>query len=119
MSNFNWYSAFVPFRKCLVLMLFLLPCLYGKTQKNITLEQSNTAVQYGYALKANVEIAGKKNKSNWRIGLSLGTGAYLGENWLYPSLHTDFMLYGGGIGSRRPGDRKAPAVSLECLIAYT
>jgi hypothetical protein len=102
-----------------VLALCVQAWVAGSAQKNSSFEHSATAVQYGYALKASLEIGRKKNSTNWRLGVSLGTGAYLGANWLYPSLHTDFMLYHGGIGSARPGNKKAPGVSVECLIAYT
>lgn len=107
----------------LLTRLVLLPAAFAWTcfsygQQNIELYHSSSAVQYGYALKAQAEIGGK-NWLTWRIGLSAGAGGFLGENWCYPSFHTDIMLYNGGIGSKKPGDRQDHGISIELLVAYT
>jgi hypothetical protein len=97
--------------------LFLISCLYA--QVNAEYKSSASAVQYGYSIKAIAEFGtGKGNLFIWRLGLSGGIGAFLGQNWIYPSAHTDLMFYQGGLGSKWPG-YKRKQLDIELNLSYS
>ena len=106
-------------KRFLLLLLSANLVMFSKAQKDIVTVHSSSGTQYGYALKMQAEIGGKKNWLNFRIGISAGAGAFLGENWCYPSFHTEVMLYNGGIGSKKPGDKSDHGVGFEFLVSYT
>jgi hypothetical protein len=77
-------------------------------------------VQYGYSIKLITEFRGRRDEwCSFRLGLSGGIGAYTGNNWFYPSLNVDLMLYHGGIGSSRPGCTDCNGIDVEAIISYT
>jgi hypothetical protein len=55
---------------------------------------------------------------HWRAGVSAGIGAFIGNEWCYPSLHMDFMVYHGGIGSKWPGVKKCSYLDVETSFSY-
>lgn len=106
---------------CLQKFILLIGCLSFQNilaQKNARYFSSTTAVQYGYAVKITADISSVESFS-FRIGLSGGIGAFLGNNWLYPSLNGDIMLYHGGLGSNHPGKKKGNGLSVESVLSYT
>jgi hypothetical protein len=90
-----------------------------QAQNSQTFYSNKTGAQYGYSLKGLIEIGHRKKSVHWRLGLSGGIGAFLGNEWLYPSLNTDLMLYRGGIGSKYPGSNVGSGIEFEWIISYT
>jgi len=89
-------------------------------QENPTFTSSSSAVQYGYSIKLITEFRGRRDEwLSFRLGVSGGIGAYTGNNWFYPSLNVDLMLYHGGIGSSRPGIKEKNFIDIEGVISYT
>ena len=101
--------------------LWLASSIQNCFAQDVKFNQKNSAVQIGYAIKAQAEFGTRKgNIFHWRLGVSGGIGAFAGENWFYPTLHTDFMLYHGGVGSKWPGVKTARSyLDVEANIAYT
>lgn len=85
-------------------------------QKNAIFFNSKNAVQYGYGLKFTADIS-KLEGLSFRLGVTGGLGAYWGDNWLYPTLNSDLMLFRGGLGSARPGD-KSRLLDVEAIVSY-
>ena len=85
-------------------------------QQNTKIVSSRTAIQYGYGLKFTADIS-RIEKLSFRLGITSGLGAFWGGNWLYPSLNGDFMIFRGGLGSARPGD-KSRFIDYEGIISY-
>ncbi|MEO5681606.1 MAG: hypothetical protein ABIQ88_03135 [Chitinophagaceae bacterium] len=88
-------------------------------QKNNSYFYSNTGEQLGASIKLTAEIGNSKTSFSWRMGISGGAAAFLGRDWLYPSLHADLMLYHGGIGSNWPGIKSSCYADIELSVAYT
>jgi hypothetical protein len=101
------------------MLLFSLSVITANGQKNNAYPYSTTGRQFGLSLKLQAEIGVKKNTHTWRAGLSAGAGSFLSGRWIYPSLHTDLMLYHGGIGSNWPHSRPDGYFKFELAIAYT
>jgi len=106
----------------LVLAMFfsLSNVVLAQNQESTFYFSSSSAVQYGYSLKAMFTFpANKDDRVQFRAGFSGGIGAFTGNNWFYPSLNADLMMYHGGIGSSRPGIRKKNGVDIDLILAYT
>lgn len=110
-----------PKHSIIMPLVFLCNSIFfcAAAQKNNFYYNSNTGEQLGASLKLTAEIGDKKNPFNWRIGISAGAGAFLGHDWLYPSLNIDLTFYHGGIGSKWPGDKSGGKTDVEFNIAYT
>lgn len=109
----TWITS--TFLFCIVLLIAI--AVHAQNTKRFY--NNNAAVQYGYAIKGLIEAGHMKKSFHWRLGLSAGVGAFLGNEWLYPSLNTDIMLYRGGIGSKFPGSSRGSGIECEWTIAYT
>jgi hypothetical protein len=88
------------------------------SQKVVTFDNA-TGNQLGYAVKALADISYKKGVLlHWRAGISSGVGAFLANDYLYPTVHIDVMLYHGGLGSRWPGTKKRSYFDAEITTSY-
>lgn len=86
-------------------------------QPNATYRTRRSAYQLAYGVKFTIDYS-DEFKLALRISLSGGAGAFVGQNWLYPSVNSDFGIYHGGIGSSfRPSGGKW--LDFETVIAYT
>ncbi|MBC7849064.1 MAG: hypothetical protein H7Y31_04980 [Chitinophagaceae bacterium] len=110
----------MAFFKPILITLGLASGLNYCLAQDVKFNQRNSAAQIGYTLKAQAELGTRKgNWFHWRIGASAGIGAFAGENWFYPSLQVDLMLYHGGMGSKWPGEKKNNYFDVEANVAYT
>ena len=102
-----------------VFFAFLENSLLAQSDESTFYFHSTSAVQYGYGVKASISFpAGGEEKIHIRATLSGGIGAFVGNNWLYPSLNADLMFYHGGFGSSRPGIKRN-WLDADFVIAYT
>ncbi len=111
---------------CPTALLFSMLCIlvsfqcYG--QREITYHNSPSAVQYGYAVKAVIQLStSSRERASFRLGVSGGIGGFVGDNWFYPTLNADIMFYHGGLGSSWPGSicNGSNYFDLEAIVSYT
>ncbi len=107
-----------PYFRFYILLIFYCIIHTAGAQKNTTFFSSATAVQYGYGIKATADLSGVERFS-FRIGISGGIGAFVWQNWFYPTINTDLMFYKGGLGSNYPGKKSKKWLSIESVISYT
>ena len=77
--------------------------------------------QYGFSIKASVEIALNKSsqKPIFRLCADFGMGSNLLTRALYFSMNGELQLYNGGLGSKRREGSKRPNLTVDLINAFT
>ncbi|WP_026710702.1 hypothetical protein [Flavobacterium filum] len=78
-------------------------------------------VQYGFTLKAKLELDFKKNDEpliNFRVSSSMGIASRWIINELYPSINSELQLYNGGLGTHKDS-LNCNKTTFEAIIAFT
>jgi len=89
-------------------------------QVKLNVKTSSNGLQYGFAVKAQVEFSTVKETQapHIRIAVTGGIGSSFIDNNIYPTLNTELQVYNNGLGSSKPGKIK-PGVNLDLVTALT
>ncbi|MGG9962727.1 polymorphic toxin type 23 domain-containing protein [Ferruginibacter sp. SUN106] len=89
-------------------------------QAKLDLKRSNNGIQYGLAVKAQLEFSTVKQTQppHIRVAVTGGIGSSFIDNNIYPTLNTELQLYNNGLGSSKPGKKK-PGVNIDLVTALT
>lgn len=87
-------------------------------QYHFSKANSPYGTQLGFSVKATLE-AGRKATPfiNFRLSATAGVASDFIGPWIYPSFHTEFQLYNGGLGSGN--DRLTKGFLLDIIAAVT
>lgn len=100
--------------------------LFAQTERYFGEDEIN--LQFGFSIKASFEIGfgrGEPGRDSYpeKNAFSIGGSAGIGSNFLtsnvYQTVNAEVLFYRGGLGSRRPGDKKVPATTCDFVLAFT
>ncbi|MBD1396837.1 hypothetical protein H9Q13_06645 [Pontibacter sp. JH31] len=89
-------------KRCLLLLAFLAALTPLAAQTPVDTRANPYAFQYGFSLKASIELGISKHAPApvYRLVASTGVASNFLKSSLHPSLNTELQLYNGGLGSR-------------------
>ncbi|MEO7991394.1 MAG: polymorphic toxin type 23 domain-containing protein [Chryseolinea sp.] len=96
---------------CLAILVLATSSVAQKTEISV----SSLSLQYGYSLKARVEIS---RHPVLHISANGGVGSTFLAHQLYPTLNAEVQLYTGGMGTRKP-NIKGQSLTFDFILAMT
>jgi hypothetical protein len=105
-------------------LLYTILCFAGITvcyaQVKLNLKGSDNGLQYGFSVKAQLEVSTVKQTQapHLRVAIAGGIGSSFIDNNIYPTINTELQLYNNGLGSSKPGKNK-PGINLDLVTALT
>lgn len=106
------------YQQLIAILFFVWTELPLKAQYNYRTESSPYGTQLGFSVKATLEAGRKASPHvNFRLSAVAGVGSDFIGPWMYPTFHTEFQLYNGGLGSGN--DSKKKGFLLDVIAAVT
>lgn len=105
----------------LILSLVLITLTPLAAQRLVDTRPDPYAFQYGFGLKASIELGISKHAPApvYRLVASTGVSSNFLKSWLHPSLNTELQLYNGGLGSRRQRFTLKPTLDFITAVTLT
>jgi len=101
--------------------IFLFIQINAVAQSKVYSRKSEIGLQYGFGIKAFLELSTvKKTQAPYfKIALTGGVASSFINNNIYPAVNGELLLYNNGIGSKKPGINKNPSVNIDFITALT
>ena len=101
--------------------LILFAGSFSNAQSKRVYSNNQLSFQYGFSLKGLVEFSLNKatQKPFFRLCADFGVGSNLLSRAIYFCYNTELQLYNGGLGSKRREGYRKPALTLDCINAFT